>query len=134
MLAALDPHSSYLGPSDYEDMVERFRGDFEGGIYFEVRDGRLLVIAPIFGSPSHGKLRAGDHIAEIEGVSTLGISDEEVMDKLRGARGSLCAWGSPARGAKDCCTTNSPGSGNHSQRLCLYADSRRRLCAHGALW
>ena len=75
MLAALDPHSSYLGPSDYEDMVERFRGDFEGiGIYFEVRDGRLLVIAPIFGSPSHGKIRAGDHIAEIEGVSTLGIS------------------------------------------------------------
>ena len=99
MLAALDPHSSYLGPSDYEDMVERFRGDFEGiGIYFEVRNGRLLVIAPIFGSPSHGKLRAGDHIAEIEGVSTLGISDEEVMDKLRGARGSLVRVGVARQG------------------------------------
>ena len=99
MLAALDPHSSYLGPSDYEDMVERFRGDFEGiGIYFEVRDGRLLVIAPIFGSPSHGKLRAGDHIAEIEGISTLGISDEEVMDKLRGARGSLVRVGVARQG------------------------------------
>ena len=90
MLSALDPHSSYLDAADYEDMVERFRGDFEGiGIYFEVRDGKLLVISPIVGSPSHGKLRAGDHIAEIEGVSTQGISTEDVMDKLRGARGSL---------------------------------------------
>ena len=99
MLAALDPHSGYLDASDYEDMVERFRGDFEGiGIYFEVRDGKLLVIAPIFGSPSHGKLRAGDHIAEIEGISTLGISDEEVMDKLRGARGSRVRVGVARQG------------------------------------
>ncbi len=90
MLSALDPHSSYLDETDYADMVERFRGDFEGiGIYFEVRDGKLLVISPIFGSPSYGKLRAGDHIAEIEGISTEGISNEEVMDKLRGARGSV---------------------------------------------
>jgi carboxyl-terminal processing protease len=89
MLTALDPHSSYLDAADYADMVERFRGDFEGiGIYFEVRDGKLLVISPIVGSPSYGKLRAGDHIAEIEGISTEGISTEEVMDKLRGARGS----------------------------------------------
>lgn len=102
MLAALDPHSSYLSASDYEDMVERFRGDFEGiGIYFEVRDGKLLVIAPIFGSPSYGKLRAGDHIAEIEGVSTQGISNEEVMDKLRGARGSIVRVGVVRQGRED---------------------------------
>jgi carboxyl-terminal processing protease len=89
MLTALDPHSSYLDAADYEDMIERFRGDFEGiGIYFEVREGKLLVISPIVGSPSYGKLRAGDHIAEIEGISTEGISTEEVMEKLRGARGS----------------------------------------------
>lgn len=89
MLTALDPHSSYLDAADYADMIERFRGDFEGiGIYFEVREGKLLVISPIVGSPSYGKLRAGDHIAEIEGVSTEGISTDEVMDKLRGARGS----------------------------------------------
>lgn len=89
MLTALDPHSSYLDPEEYKDMVERFRGDFEGiGIYFEVRDGKLLVIAPIVGSPSYGKLRAGDHIVEIEGVSTEGITTETVMKKLRGPKGS----------------------------------------------
>ena len=89
MLAALDPHSSYLLAAEYEEMVETYRGDFEGiGIYFEVRQGRLLVIAPIVGSPSYGKLRAGDHIVEIEGVPTEGITTEEVMEKLRGPRGS----------------------------------------------
>jgi len=89
LLAALDPHSSYLDPAAYANMVERFRGDFEGiGIYFEVRDGKLLVIAPIVGSPSYGKLRAGDHIVEIEGVSTDGITNEQVMEKLRGPKGS----------------------------------------------
>lgn len=90
MLAALDPHSSFLGAEEYAEMAETFRGDFEGiGIYFEVRQGRLLVISPIVGSPSYGKLRAGDHIVEIEGVSTDGITTEEVMEKLRGPRGSL---------------------------------------------
>lgn len=89
MLSALDPHSSYLDPNEREDLVERFRGDFEGiGIYFEIRQGRLMVISPIVGSPSDGKLRAGDEIVEIEGVSTDGITNEQVMKKLRGPKGS----------------------------------------------
>ena len=46
MLAALDPHSSYLLAAEYEEMVETYRGDFEGiGIYFEVRQGREAVDA-----------------------------------------------------------------------------------------
>lgn len=89
MLTSLDPHSTYLEPDEYDELVERFRGDFEGiGIYFEVRDGKLLVISPIVGSPSYGKLRAGDHIVAIEGISTDGITSEMVMKKLRGPKGS----------------------------------------------
>ncbi len=89
MLSSLDPHSSYLDPAEREEMVERFRGDFEGiGIYFEIRQGRLMVISPIVGSPSEGKLRAGDEIIEIEGVPTDGITNEQVMKKLRGPKGS----------------------------------------------
>lgn len=89
MLATLDPHSNYLDSEDYEHMAEQFSGEFEGiGIFYEVRQGNLLVISPILGSPSYGKLRAGDHIVEIEGVSTEGITSEEVMEKLRGRPGS----------------------------------------------
>ena len=89
MLATLDPHSSFVRPRDVGRMIERFRGDFEGiGIYFEVKRELLMVISPILGSPSDGKLRAGDVIAAIEGVSTQGITTEEVMKKLRGPKGS----------------------------------------------
>ena len=83
LLSGLDPHSNYLSAAEYADMAEIYGGDFEGiGIYFEVRRGRLLVIAPIVGSPSYGKLRAGDHIVEIEGVPTDGIPTEEVEQSL----------------------------------------------------
>ena len=89
MLATLDPHSNYLDAEEYEHMSEQFSGEFEGiGIFYEVRQGNLLVISPILGSPSYGKLRAGDHIVEIEGVSTEGITSEQVMEKLRGPPGS----------------------------------------------
>ena len=89
MLATLDPHSSFVEPIDVSQMMERFRGDFEGiGIYFEVRHGRLLVISPILGSPSDGKLRAGDQITMIDGIPTEGITTEQVMKKLRGPKGT----------------------------------------------
>ncbi len=89
MLSTLDPHSTYLAPLENESMQERFRGDFEGiGIYFEIRQGRLLVISPLVGSPSYGKLRAGDHIASIENRSTEGITTDQVIERLRGPKGS----------------------------------------------
>ena len=100
MLSALDPHSAYLDPRDYEQMKERFRGDFEGiGIHFEIRQGELLVISPIVGSPSDGILRAGDRIAAIDGVSTEGITAEQVMKKLRGPKGSQVRVGVERSGA-----------------------------------
>ena len=89
MLSTLDPHSTYLEPVENESMQERFRGDFDGiGIYFEIRRGRLLVISPIVGSPSYGQLRAGDQIVRIEDRSTEGITADQVMERLRGPKGS----------------------------------------------
>lgn len=89
MLIALDPHSSYLDPQESEEMMERFQAHFEGiGIYFDIHQGHLVVISPIEGSPSYGRLRAGDHIVAIDGVSTEGITSDQVMQKLRGPRGT----------------------------------------------
>lgn len=89
MLIALDPHSSYLDPQESEEMMERFQAHFEGiGIYFDIHQGKLVVISPIEGSPSYGRLRAGDHITAIDGASTEGITNDQVMQKLRGPRGT----------------------------------------------
>jgi carboxyl-terminal processing protease len=90
MLEELDPHCNYLDPDRFKRMQERNRGTYYGiGISFDIVDGDLTVIAPIYGSPSDRLgIRAGDIIAEIEGKSAKGISREEVMDTLRGEKGS----------------------------------------------
>jgi carboxyl-terminal processing protease len=71
-------------------MNERNRGEYEGiGISFALRDGFLTVISPIEGSPSDMLgIRAGDRIVKIDGVSAVGIGENEVFEKLRGPRGT----------------------------------------------
>jgi carboxyl-terminal processing protease len=71
-------------------MNERYRGEYFGiGISFAIRDGYLTVISPIEGSPSDRLgIRAGDRIVKINGVSAMGISENEVFEKLRGPEGT----------------------------------------------
>lgn len=90
LLEELDPHSVYIPPAEQEQVSERFEGEFSGiGIQFEVREGVLTVVSPIPGTPAARMgLRAGDKIVEIEGASALGITNEEVRQKLRGPEGS----------------------------------------------
>lgn len=90
MLEKLDPHSTYLDAERNQRMQERNRGNFEGiGISFVIIEGNLTVISAIEGTPSHRLgLRPGDIISKIDGVSAKGIKEDEVVDKLRGPRGT----------------------------------------------
>ena len=90
MLSSLDPHSVYMDPKKTKDMQEEFRGEFFGiGIYFDVVDAGILVVAPVEGTPSDRLgIRAGDIIAKIEDESCAGITTEQVYTKLRGPKGS----------------------------------------------
>jgi carboxyl-terminal processing protease len=90
LLRELDPHSNYLDPKRFEQMNERNRGEYFGiGISFAIRDGYLTVIAPIEGSPSDRLgIRAGDRVVKIDGESAMGISENDVFEKLRGPEGT----------------------------------------------
>lgn len=90
MLEKLDPHSVYIPKDQLENVTERFEGHFFGiGIEFIIQNKMLTVVAPIVGSPSERLgLRPGDQIIQIEGVSTYGITEDEVMKKLRGPQGT----------------------------------------------
>jgi len=90
MLEELDPHSTYVDPEAFARMNERNTGEYEGiGISFEVRDGWITVISAIEGGPSaHLGIRPGDQIVEIEGKSAKGLSNEDVISKLKGPKGS----------------------------------------------
>jgi len=90
MLETLDPHSVYIPAKQLQDVNEKFSGHFDGiGIEFVIQNKYPTVIAPIPNSPSDRLgLRSGDQIIEIEGKSAFGITETEVMNKLRGPRGS----------------------------------------------
>ncbi len=95
MLKDLDPHTNYLRPDANRRMQELNTGEYSGiGISFEIVDDVLTVISPIEGSPSWDLgIKPGDRIVEIEGESAIGITNPEVMERLRGPEGSVVEVG-----------------------------------------
>ncbi|MEI6211104.1 MAG: S41 family peptidase [bacterium] len=90
MLVSLDPHSGFLQPQQYQELREDTSGHFSGiGIHVGIKEGRVLVLAPIEGAPAHrAGLMSGDKIVKIDGQPALGISMDETVRRLRGAKGS----------------------------------------------
>jgi carboxyl-terminal processing protease len=87
MIESLDPHSEFLETDDYREMEEEMSGKFGGiGIQVELRKGRVIVIAPIAGTPGEraGILR-GDEIVTVDGKPVeQGATMNAVVDQLRG--------------------------------------------------
>ena len=90
MLDSLDPHSVYISKKDMEGTIEQMEGNFEGiGIEFQVVNDTLTVVSPIAGGPSEVLgIMAGDRIIKINGKGCIGITNEQVRQKLRGAAGT----------------------------------------------
>ncbi|HTO92120.1 MAG TPA: S41 family peptidase [Candidatus Sulfotelmatobacter sp.] len=91
MLKTLDPHSLYLPPQRAERMDEEFHGEYNGiGVQFEIRDGQIVVISPMEGTPSYRLgIRAGDKIVEIDGKPVpKTVTTDDVFKELRGPAGS----------------------------------------------
>ena len=90
MLKTLDPHSTFFDPKSFSQFREDQRGNFYGlGITIAIRSGKPTVISPIPGTPAYRLgIRSGDIIAKVEGKSTDGLSIQEVVDKLRGPKGT----------------------------------------------
>ena len=86
MLGSLDPHSEYLDPKDLDDMEDEMNGGFGGiGIQVEVRDGKIVVVAPIPNTPGErAGIRRGDQITRIEGKLLDKPSMDTVVGQLRG--------------------------------------------------
>ena len=90
LLDRLDPHSSYISSEQLELITEQFDGEFEGiGIEFSILGGYITVISPIPGTPSdRAGLQSGDKIIRINNVSAYKITQKDVMEKLRGTKGT----------------------------------------------
>uniref|UniRef100_A0A832DGK4 S41 family peptidase n=1 Tax=Ignavibacterium album TaxID=591197 RepID=A0A832DGK4_9BACT len=90
MFNQLDPHSVYIPAKEFTAVEESFRGDFEGiGIEFQIVNDTLTVVSPITGGPSEQLgILPGDRIIKIDGTSVIGITNDEVRQKLRGKAGT----------------------------------------------
>lgn len=90
MAEYLDPHTVYLEPEKVSYSQAEFDGNFDGiGIEFDVVSDTLLVITPLPGGPSAAAgILSGDRIISIDSLSSVGITRQEVLRKLRGRQGT----------------------------------------------
>ena len=91
MLTSLnDPYTRFLDPKEFAEETSSIKGSLKGiGVQIGLKDGNLVVIEPVVGSPADkAGLQADDRILEINGVSTKGISIEKAADQIRGEIGT----------------------------------------------
>lgn len=91
MLKSLnDDHSAFLEPKDLKSLNEETTGEFGGlGIMIGIRDKKLTIISPIYGTPAwKHHIQAGDVIVKINGKTTENITLREAVRKLRGKVGT----------------------------------------------
>lgn len=96
-LSSLDPFSSYLPPVQKQAADDDLDGNFEGiGIEFNLVDDSIRVVSALPGGPSEFQgILPGDRIVTVDGlnVPSQGLSNEWVIRKLRGKKGSKVQLG-----------------------------------------
>lgn len=90
MLQGLDPHSTFMTAEEYKDMQETTSGEFFGvGIEISVENGQVVVVTPIEDTPAfRAGLLPGDVILTINGQPAQELSLQEVVSRIRGAKGT----------------------------------------------
>ena len=91
MLTALgDPYAGFLDREQFSLESEDIRGFFGGiGAEVGVRNGSIIIISPMPDAPAEAAgIRAGDLILEVDGQSIRGLSLLEVVQLIRGDKGT----------------------------------------------
>ena len=105
MLEELDPHSTYLTPEENDKSNETLMGSFEGiGVQFNMAEDTLFIVQPIPDGPSEKVgIMAGDRIVTVNDTAIAGVkmSQEAIMKRLRGPKGTKVDLGINRRGVKE---------------------------------
>ena len=86
-----DDYTFFLNPSDAQKFNEDISGNFSGiGAEIGIREKRLIIISPLKNSPAErAGIKSGDHILQIDGKPSDGLSLNESVKRIRGERGSV---------------------------------------------
>ena len=91
MLSAIDdPYAAFLDREQFPLERQDIRGFFEGiGAEVGIRDGVITILAPMPDTPAEkAGIRPGDVILSVDGESIQGLNLLEVVNLIRGERGT----------------------------------------------
>ena len=90
MLHELDPHSSFFDRRQYQEMQEEQSSRFYGiGVSINQRNNKTCVLGVVKGMPAErAGLKYGDIIVAVDGKSAEGWLQQEILNHVRGERGS----------------------------------------------
>jgi carboxyl-terminal processing protease len=83
-------HSRFLSPEMVQEEHDFTTGQFEGiGAYVEMKDGHVVIVAPMDGSPAlQAGLHPGDIILRVDGENVAGLPIDQVVSRIAGPVGS----------------------------------------------
>ncbi len=90
MLTSLDPHSGYLTPEQYNEMMQDTSGKFGGlGIQVTMEDGLVKIVSPIDDTPAfRAGLLSNDLIIKLDDKQVKGMTLDEAVSIMRGTIGT----------------------------------------------
>jgi len=89
-LGGLDPHTLVFSPKAFREFFVHIEGEIFGvGMYVGTRDGKLRVIEVLKETPAaRAGFKKGDLIARIGDESTINMTVQEAVERIRGPLGS----------------------------------------------
>jgi carboxyl-terminal processing protease len=85
-----DPYTVFMDPKISQDFADDMAGTFEGiGAEIGIKGDILTIIAPLPDMPAEiAGLKAGDKVLAINGTTTMGITIDAAVNKIRGTKGT----------------------------------------------
>lgn len=85
-----DPYTVFMNPEESKLFNEDLTGTFSGiGAEVGLRNDVITIIAPLAGTPAErAGLRSGDKVYAIDKQSTVGLTVDEAVKKIRGDKGT----------------------------------------------
>ncbi|GAB3488147.1 S41 family peptidase [Marinomonas epiphytica] len=90
MVTTLDPHSEYFTKAELVEFNELTSGKYAGiGVEVELRDNRLIIVAPIDGSAaSEAGILPGDVVVRVDKTLITDLGMQDIVNLMRGEVGS----------------------------------------------
>lgn len=103
-----DPYTAFLNPDQNKAVTDQLSGTYQGvGIQLGYKDNKLVVMAPLDGSPAKAAgVKAGDLIIKIGDKSAEGMSLPDAVTLIRGNAGTSISMAFLHEGSTDTYTVN----------------------------